>query len=190
VVDGTYVGIARIFKRGCGQFPYRVSGPILEGGRRIRLVGAAPIVDGQCRVVTTKVDQLDFELIEKSPVHSESAKPIEISEWNSEISSKDPEFYAFVEKSAKGIVKISGAASDDAVSSQETGICTVGHTNADGMGTNYRIECSRQAGEWKIQGFFTQREWNFHRGHMEITFDRVPDGIVLLQRPIVRLHKP
>jgi hypothetical protein len=64
VVDGTYVGIARIFKRGCGQFPYRVSGPILEGGRRIRLVGAAPIVDGQCRVVTTKVDQLDFELIE------------------------------------------------------------------------------------------------------------------------------
>jgi hypothetical protein len=64
VVERNYVGTARIFKRGCGQFAYRVSGPILEGGRWIRLVGEAPVVDGQCRVVATKSDQLDFELIE------------------------------------------------------------------------------------------------------------------------------
>lgn len=63
----------------------------------------------------------------------------------------------------------------------------IGHTDSGGMGTNYVVDCVWQAGEWRVVGYFSQREWLFNRGHMTVVLDRVPDGTVLLQKPILRV---
>ena len=60
-----YDGTAWIFNRQCGQFPYRVSGAILEGGRRVLLTGHAPRVNLACQITGYLVDSLDFALIER-----------------------------------------------------------------------------------------------------------------------------
>jgi hypothetical protein len=65
VVDGQFVGTARIFRSACGQLAYRVSGPILDGGRRILLQGEAPHVDQSCHVTGTMTDTLDFRLLDQ-----------------------------------------------------------------------------------------------------------------------------
>lgn len=64
VAGENYSGTAYIFNRRCGKFPYRVSGPILDGGRRVVLRGKAPRVNKSCRVFGSKADALEFELIE------------------------------------------------------------------------------------------------------------------------------
>jgi hypothetical protein len=63
VTGQSYSGTAYIFNRRCGKFPYRVSGPILDGGRRVVLRGKAPRVNKSCRVFGSKADTLEFELI-------------------------------------------------------------------------------------------------------------------------------
>lgn len=65
VVGSTYVGTAHIFNARCGAFPYRVSGPIEDGGRRVVLTGRAPRVDRNCRIFGYLEDTLEFDLIEK-----------------------------------------------------------------------------------------------------------------------------
>lgn len=61
-IGDRYVGEAFIFRKGCGQFGYRVEGPILNEGRGVLLVGKAPRVNAECRVVGTVNDRLLFEL--------------------------------------------------------------------------------------------------------------------------------
>src|SRR5262249_15782401 len=47
-VGGRYVGTAYIFHPDCGEFPYQVSGPILDNDKRVVLRGKAPRVDANC----------------------------------------------------------------------------------------------------------------------------------------------
>jgi hypothetical protein len=112
-----------------------------------------------------------------------------IMAWDNAIDSQDSNFYSFVEKNQHSVVKINGAANDEAVTSVENGKCVIGHTDSDGMGTDYIIDCYRQAGEWRISGFFTQNEWIFTRGHMEIIFEKVPDGKILLRNTSILQYK-
>ncbi|MDX2156278.1 MAG: caspase domain-containing protein [Hyphomicrobiaceae bacterium] len=114
---------------------------------------------------------------------------LEIIEWNGRINSRDLSFYQFVEKNQNRIIKLTGWANDADVVSQEGNVCTIGHTQGDGTGTLYFIPCQRQAGEWKVTGFFTQDEWDFRRGHMQIILKKVEDGVVLLQRPMIVPNK-
>ena len=62
-IGDRYAGQARIFNRRCGQFAYRVEGPILEGGRKVVLYGQAPRIDPRCRIIGTLPDRLVFDLV-------------------------------------------------------------------------------------------------------------------------------
>jgi len=59
----TYEGAAYVFNKRCGKVDYPVSGPILDGYRRVVLRGQAPKVDAACRIVGTITDTLEFDLI-------------------------------------------------------------------------------------------------------------------------------
>jgi hypothetical protein len=61
--DNAYGGTAYIFRGSCGQFPYQVSGPILDDGRRVVLRGQAPRINAQCQIVGYLTDTLEFTLI-------------------------------------------------------------------------------------------------------------------------------
>lgn len=65
VANNSYEGTAFIFNRQCGQFPYRVSGPILEAGRRVVLTGQAPRVNPTCQITGHLADTLDFTLLDR-----------------------------------------------------------------------------------------------------------------------------
>ena len=73
-VNGHYQGTAYIFKAGCGQFPYPVSGPIQNDYRRVVLKGQAPKVGSDCQIRGQVADTLVFSLIEgaASPPSSQS----------------------------------------------------------------------------------------------------------------------
>lgn len=60
---GAYSGTAYIFNARCGAFPYQVSGPILDGYRRVVMRGQAPRVGEDCRVFGYIDDVLEFSLI-------------------------------------------------------------------------------------------------------------------------------
>jgi hypothetical protein len=62
-INGSYVGTAYIFDRRCGQFPYEVSGPILDDYERVVLQGRAPRVGSDCRVSSYLNDTLEFVLL-------------------------------------------------------------------------------------------------------------------------------
>jgi hypothetical protein len=62
-ISGQYSGTAFIFNRRCGQFPYQVSGPILDNYERVVLTGQAPRVGSNCRVVGYVNDRLEFTLV-------------------------------------------------------------------------------------------------------------------------------
>ncbi|MBX3534561.1 MAG: SH3 domain-containing protein [Xanthobacteraceae bacterium] len=68
VRNGQYYGTARIFRRGCGSFPYQVSGPILDGFRRVIMNGQAPRIDANCRVSGYFTDTLEFTLLDEAIV--------------------------------------------------------------------------------------------------------------------------
>ena len=61
---GQYSGTAYIFKRGCGQKPYEVSGPVLDNYKRVVLTGQAPRVGPNCQIQGYFKDTLDFRLLE------------------------------------------------------------------------------------------------------------------------------
>ena len=61
--NGEYVGTAFIFVRGCGQFPYQVSGPILDNYERVVLTGQAPRVGPNCQIQGYLTDRLEFTLL-------------------------------------------------------------------------------------------------------------------------------
>jgi hypothetical protein len=61
-IGGNYFGTAYIFNRQCGSFPYSVQGPILDEGRRVKMIGQAPRVDQQCNVTGYLEDTLEFKL--------------------------------------------------------------------------------------------------------------------------------
>jgi len=63
-VNGGYQGTAYIFRAGCGQFPYQVSGPIENGYRRVVLRGQAPRVGPNCQIRGRFTDTLVFSLID------------------------------------------------------------------------------------------------------------------------------
>lgn len=65
VVDSNYIGTARIFRGRCGEFPFKVSGPILDGGRRVALMGETPRVDKSCQIIGKTVETLEFQLIDQ-----------------------------------------------------------------------------------------------------------------------------
>jgi len=65
--SNTYEGTAYIFRGACGQFPYHVSGPILDDGRRVALQGQAPRVNERCQIVGYINDHLEFTLIPSAP---------------------------------------------------------------------------------------------------------------------------
>lgn len=58
----SYVGTAFIFHASCGQYPYTVSGPILDDNRRVVLRGEAPLVNDNCVVYSHRDDVLTFTL--------------------------------------------------------------------------------------------------------------------------------
>ena len=61
--DGSYSGTAYIFNARCGKFPYAVSGPVLDGYRRVVMQGDAPRIGTDCKVVDHVPDTLEFSLI-------------------------------------------------------------------------------------------------------------------------------
>jgi hypothetical protein len=61
-----YSGTAFIFNSRCGQLPYQVSGPILDGYEHVLLTGRAPQVGPDCRITDYIDDTLEFRLI-KAP---------------------------------------------------------------------------------------------------------------------------
>jgi clan AA aspartic protease (TIGR02281 family) len=63
---GRYVGTAFIFDRRCGQFPYQVSGPILDDYERVVLTGQAPRVGANCSIRGYLADTLEFKLLKAS----------------------------------------------------------------------------------------------------------------------------
>jgi hypothetical protein len=63
-VGQQYRGTAYIFTSRCGQFPYPVTGPILDDYRRVELRGQAPRVDDNCHITGYIDDLLEFQLIE------------------------------------------------------------------------------------------------------------------------------
>jgi hypothetical protein len=62
----TYAGTAFIFRRGCGSFPYQVTGTIYDNYERVVLEGRAPRVASNCAVIGYVSDQLEFILIKPS----------------------------------------------------------------------------------------------------------------------------
>jgi Aspartyl protease len=62
-VRGKYIGTAFIFNSRCGQYPYPVSGPILDSYDRVVLTGRAPRVAADCSVEGYFEDTLDFRLL-------------------------------------------------------------------------------------------------------------------------------
>jgi S1-C subfamily serine protease len=73
VVKGTnYFGTAFIYNPTCGRFSYRVSGPILDGYRRVLLRGQVPRVSRDCKIVGYLNDQLEFTLIASGQSESPS----------------------------------------------------------------------------------------------------------------------
>jgi hypothetical protein len=62
-----YEGTAYIFRGPCGQFPYQVSGPILDDGSRVLLQGQAPRVNERCQIIGYKADKLEFTLVASPP---------------------------------------------------------------------------------------------------------------------------
>jgi gag-polyprotein putative aspartyl protease len=61
--NNQYSGTAFIFNSRCGQLPYQVSGPILDGYERVLLTGGAPQVGPDCRITGYIDDTLEFRLI-------------------------------------------------------------------------------------------------------------------------------
>ena len=62
-VRGKYIGTAFIFNSRCGQYPYPVSGPILDSYERVVLMGRAPRIAADCSVEGYFEDTLDFRLL-------------------------------------------------------------------------------------------------------------------------------
>ena len=62
-VRGKYVGTAFVFSSRCGQYPYPVSGPILDSYERVVLTGRAPRIAADCSVDGYFDDTLDFRLL-------------------------------------------------------------------------------------------------------------------------------
>jgi gag-polyprotein putative aspartyl protease len=58
-----YSGTAFIFNSRCGQLPYQVSVPILDGYEHVRLTGLAPKVGPDCRITGYFDNTLEFYLI-------------------------------------------------------------------------------------------------------------------------------
>jgi clan AA aspartic protease (TIGR02281 family) len=65
--NGQYVGTAYVFDRHCGQFPYDVSGPILDNYTRVKLTGLAPRVGPYCQIEGYRKDTLEFTYLESGP---------------------------------------------------------------------------------------------------------------------------
>jgi hypothetical protein len=63
VVGKTYEGVAYMFSGRCGRVGYRVSGPILDGYRRVLMRGLAPQIRRDCSIGGYVPDILEFELI-------------------------------------------------------------------------------------------------------------------------------
>ena len=112
-----------------------------------------------------------------------------VIEWNGEIRVRDRAFERFIEKNEKKIIRLVAYAEDDAVTDHFGKKCNIGYTDPGGTGVNYIVECFRHIGQWHINGYFTQREPLFKRGHMNIFLDRVPDGVISIEKPIVRRYK-
>jgi predicted aspartyl protease len=62
-VRGKYIGTAFVFNSRCGQYPYPVSGPILDSYERVVLTGRAPRIAPDCSVEGYFEDTLDFRLV-------------------------------------------------------------------------------------------------------------------------------
>jgi Aspartyl protease len=58
-----YSGTAFVFSSRCGQLPYQVSGPILDGHEHVRLTGQKPEVGPDCSITGYFDDTLEFHLI-------------------------------------------------------------------------------------------------------------------------------
>jgi hypothetical protein len=61
VDNGQYFGTAYIFNPHCGQSPFHVKGPVLDGDERITLTGQAPQVGRNCRTYGSYTSILDFK---------------------------------------------------------------------------------------------------------------------------------
>lgn len=61
-IGNSYVGTAYYFSRQCGKISYTVKGPILEGGKRVRMSGQLPLLDRNCNVRGHRIDHLTFDL--------------------------------------------------------------------------------------------------------------------------------
>jgi hypothetical protein len=71
-INGGYVGTAYIFNRRCGQFPYEVSGPILDNYERVVVQGNAPRIGSACRIWGYVNDTLEFTLLNSEATSSPS----------------------------------------------------------------------------------------------------------------------
>lgn len=63
-IGGRYIGTAYLYNPRCGKHPYQVEGPVLNNGGKVVLKGRAPKFNRKCKVKGTKLDTLNFELIE------------------------------------------------------------------------------------------------------------------------------
>ena len=60
-VNGQIKGVAKIYKSGCGTFPYEVLGRIENSGRRIVLDGRRPHISDSCQMTDFGNDHLIFD---------------------------------------------------------------------------------------------------------------------------------
>jgi SH3-like domain-containing protein len=85
-IDGRYVGTAYFFNPNCGgQFPYQVSGPILDNYKRVVLKGQAPRIDDNCNIMSYFTDTLEFSFlksIKTTPDVSDGYMPLPARELN------------------------------------------------------------------------------------------------------------
>lgn len=73
--DGEYRGVAYIFNKRCGSFPYKVRGLIAADYRRVVLFGKAPRVNSRCKITGYLDDRLEFNLLEEGDYEGDPNLP-------------------------------------------------------------------------------------------------------------------
>lgn len=63
-VGNEYRGVAYIFNKRCGTYPYRVRGPIAADYRSIVMIGNAPRINSKCEITGYRNDRLEFTLLD------------------------------------------------------------------------------------------------------------------------------
>ena len=133
------------------------------------------------------------------------AARLHVSTWDGPIDARDKKFREFVGRNRDKIIRITGAITAPTSHPDKTSqTCAFGYAltpadfankaDVEGVtvlgGIEYLIDCYWRSGEWRVSGFFTELEGSIHQGTVSIPFERVSDGVVLSQNPLLIPFKP